>query len=74
MSLRSGYLFIFIKPINLVNLLNFYRPFLAILGGAKVKDKIQLIENMLDKVNEMLIVGGMAFTFLKVTKGMKVRF
>ncbi|KAL7644504.1 UNVERIFIED_CONTAM: hypothetical protein RMT77_005336 [Armadillidium vulgare] len=48
------------------------RPFLAILGGAKVKDKIQLIENMLDKVNEMLIVGGMAFTFLKVTKGMKI--
>lgn len=49
------------------------RPFLAILGGAKVKDKIQLIENMLDKVNEMMIVGGMAFTFLKIMKGMKVR-
>lgn len=48
------------------------RPFLAILGGAKVKDKIQLIENMLDKVDEMMIVGGMAFTFLKVTKNMEV--
>lgn len=47
-------------------------PFLAILGGAKVADKIQLIENMLDKVNEMIIGGGMAFTFLKVTKGMKI--
>lgn len=44
------------------------RPLLAILGGAKVADKIQLIENLLDKVNEMIIVGGMAFTFLKVTK------
>ncbi|KAK7086916.1 phosphoglycerate kinase [Halocaridina rubra] len=48
------------------------RPFLAILGGAKVKDKIQLIENMLDRVNEMMIVGGMAFTFLKVLKGMEI--
>lgn len=42
------------------------RPFLAILGGAKVKDKILLINNLLDKVNEMIICGGMAFTFLKV--------
>lgn len=48
------------------------RPFLAILGGAKVKDKIQLIENLLDKVNEMIIVGGMAFTFLKVLQGMEI--
>jgi len=48
------------------------RPFLAILGGAKVQDKIQLIENLLDKVDEMIIGGGMAFTFLKVTNGMKI--
>lgn len=48
------------------------RPLLAILGGAKVKDKIQLIENLLDKVNEMIIVGGMAFTFLKRLKGMSI--
>uniref|UniRef100_UPI00358E161F phosphoglycerate kinase-like n=1 Tax=Myxine glutinosa TaxID=7769 RepID=UPI00358E161F len=48
------------------------RPFLAILGGAKVKDKIQLINNMLDKVNEMIIGGGMAFTFLKVLHNMKI--
>ncbi|WFD02393.1 phosphoglycerate kinase [Malassezia obtusa] len=41
------------------------RPFLAILGGAKISDKIQLIENMLDKVNMLLIGGGMAFTFKK---------
>nr|QBH73956.1 phosphoglycerate kinase [Isotomurus palustris] len=48
------------------------RPFLAILGGAKVADKIQLIENLLDKVNEMIIGGGMAFTFLKVLQGMEI--
>lgn len=48
------------------------RPFLAILGGAKVSDKILLIENLLDKVNEMIIGGGMAFTFLKVANGMNI--
>ncbi|XP_030065262.1 phosphoglycerate kinase [Microcaecilia unicolor] len=48
------------------------RPFLAILGGAKVKDKIQLISNMLDQVNEMIIGGGMAFTFLKVLNNMEI--
>ncbi|XP_028129050.2 probable phosphoglycerate kinase isoform X1 [Diabrotica virgifera virgifera] len=48
------------------------RPFLAILGGAKVADKIPLIENLLDKVNEMIIGGGMAYTFLKVTEGMQI--
>ncbi|KAL4660047.1 phosphoglycerate kinase 1 [Arapaima gigas] len=48
------------------------RPFLAILGGAKVKDKIQLINNMLDKVDEMIIGGGMAFTFLKILQNMEI--
>lgn len=48
------------------------RPLLAILGGAKVKDKIQLIDNLLDKVNEMAIVGGMSFTFLKKMKNMPI--
>ncbi|ODV73759.1 phosphoglycerate kinase [Cyberlindnera jadinii NRRL Y-1542] len=42
------------------------RPFLAILGGAKVSDKIQLIDNLLDKVDILIIGGGMAFTFKKV--------
>ena len=42
-------------------------PFLSVLGGAKVSDKIKLIENLLDKVDEMLIGGGMAFTFKKVS-------
>lgn len=49
------------------------RPFLAILGGAKVADKIQLIGNLLDQVNEMIIGGGMAYTFLKVINGMQVQ-
>ena len=48
------------------------RPFLAILGGAKVSDKIQLIDNMLDKVNALIICGGMAFTFKKILDGMKI--
>ena len=48
------------------------KPFTAILGGAKVKDKIQLIENLLNKVDEMIIGGGMAFTFLKKIHGMKI--
>ncbi|GLV36648.1 Phosphoglycerate kinase [Carabus blaptoides fortunei] len=48
------------------------KPFLAILGGAKVADKIQLIENLLDKVNEMIIGGGMAYTFLKQSQNMAI--
>ena len=40
------------------------RPFVAVLGGAKVKDKIPVIENLLDHVDTLLIGGGMAFTFL----------
>lgn len=48
------------------------RPFLAILGGAKVSDKIQLIDNLLDKVNTLVVCGGMAFTFNKALDGMKI--
>jgi len=45
------------------------KPFLAILGGAKVADKIKLIFNLLDKVDEMIIGGGMVYTFEKVLHG-----
>merc|ERR1719484_495431 len=48
------------------------RPVLAILGGAKVSDKIQLIQNLTDKVDKMIIGGGMAFTFAKVLHGANI--
>jgi phosphoglycerate kinase len=48
------------------------RPLLAILGGAKIADKIPLIDNLLDKADEIIIGGGMAFTFLKVLNNMAI--
>ena len=48
------------------------RPVLAVLGGAKVADKIQLINNLLDKADELIIGGGMAYTFLKVRDNMAI--
>ena len=44
------------------------RPFGVIVGGAKVSDKMDLLENLLDKVNTLLIAGGMGATFLKTLK------
>ena len=48
------------------------RPFLAILGGAKVADKIPLIRSLLDNANEIIIGGGMAYTFKKINEGMEI--
>lgn len=48
------------------------RPLLAILGGAKIADKIPLIENLLDRADEIIIGGGMAFTFKKVMDGFAI--
>lgn len=45
------------------------KPVLAILGGAKVSSKITIIENILDKVDHLIIGGGMAFTFVKAQGG-----
>ncbi len=48
------------------------RPLLAILGGAKIADKIPLINNLIEKADEIIIGGGMAFTFKKVLEGMDI--
>ena len=45
------------------------RPFTAIMGGAKVSDKLELIEALLDKVDNLIIGGGMAYTFIKAKGG-----
>ena len=48
---------------------NTVRPFTAILGGAKVSDKIEIINHLIDKVDNLLIGGGMMFTFIKAMGG-----
>lgn len=48
---------------------NAEKPFTAILGGAKVSDKILIIENLLEKANHIIIGGGMAYTFFKAQGG-----
>jgi phosphoglycerate kinase len=48
------------------------RPLLAILGGAKIADKIPLIRNLVEKANDIIIGGGMAYTFHKVLNGMQI--
>lgn len=48
---------------------NSQKPFVAILGGAKVSDKILIIENLLEKATDIIIGGGMAYTFMKAEGG-----
>lgn len=47
------------------------RPYLAILGGAKIADKTKLIENLIPKINDLIICGGMAYSFMK-ERGMTI--
>lgn len=65
--------FLLEKEINVLSkaLLNPERPFTSIIGGAKVKDKIEVIDNLLDKVDHLLIGGGLANTFIKA-KGFEI--
>jgi phosphoglycerate kinase len=59
--------FLMIKEVENLEkaLVNPEKPYVAIMGGAKVSDKIGVIQNLLDKVTTLLIGGGMAYTFLK---------
>lgn len=63
--------FLMNKEIKVINqiLENPERPFVAILGGAKIKDKIPVIENLINKADTILIGGGMAYTFVKALGG-----
>lgn len=71
-NLPSGVGFLIEKELNALSSLdNPERDFVVILGGSKVSDKIGLIENLVTKVDKLVIGGGMAFTFLKA-KGLNV--
>jgi phosphoglycerate kinase len=57
-----------VKAVNKV-LNDIHRPFTAIMGGSKVSSKIEIIENLLNKVDNLIVTGGMAFTFTKAMGG-----
>jgi len=65
--LQSAAGFLLEKEINYLGqaVTNPERPYVVILGGAKVSDKIKLVENLIDKADTLIIGGGMAYTFLK---------
>lgn len=71
-NLPSAVGFLIERELNALNVLNNpEHPFVVILGGAKVSDKIGVIENLVTKADKILIGGGMAFTFLKA-KGLEI--
>jgi phosphoglycerate kinase len=59
--------FLMLNEVNYINmaLKDPKRPFAAVIGGAKVSGKLEILENLLDKVDKLIIGGGMAYTFLK---------
>lgn len=71
-NLPSAFGFLIEKELNALSILdNPEHPFVVVLGGAKVADKIGVIENLVTKADKILIGGGMAFTFLKA-KGYEI--
>ncbi|MGC9323552.1 MAG: phosphoglycerate kinase [Desulfomonilia bacterium] len=59
--------FLLLREVDHINkaLKNPQRPFVAVVGGAKVSGKLEILENLIDKVDKLIIGGGMAFTFVK---------